>query len=82
MRGLKILLAMVLISASSLLMAEEKKSMPEECAKLLGALEACDAGAEGPFGTIRKICKSAAESEFKCNIPIEALRADYKRYKK
>ncbi len=73
MRRSKILLMVILSTVSSSLIAASG-SVPESCVKLVGALEACEAGSSGPFGSIRKACISTAKSEYKCDMPIDEVK--------
>jgi len=74
MRISKIVLLLVTLGSSQYLIADEAPSVPESCAKLIAALEACDKGPEGPFGTVRKTCKQTANSEYKCPLPVDEAR--------
>ena len=80
MRVSKILLFTGIMATSPLLLAADKDSVPESCVKLVAALEACEKGPEGPFGTIRDACKSEARG-YKCDIPMEELRVLLKEIK-
>ena len=52
---------------------QQPEKVSEECMNLGLALIACDQGPSGPFGVIRTGCKSLAESNFPCSIPLNKL---------
>lgn len=77
----KVSLVLLGLLGSSALYAATNDSVPESCAKLVAALEACDKGPEGPFGTVRKACKEKAKSDNKCDLPVNKVRKMLKNSK-
>ena len=67
-------ICIALIYSQAALAEEKSDSAPESCIKLVAALEACDEGPSGPFGSLREACKTKAESEFACDLPIHEVR--------
>jgi hypothetical protein len=74
MRITKIVLFLGILGACPYLLADEAPSVPEVCVKLLASLEACDRGPKGLFGSVRKVCKDTANSEYKCPLPVADIR--------